>query len=263
MTWNPLKRQSTPKVEAGHLTAATSSEETEVSNLVTRLNKLTDTSKLLYKDGKKYTESMHEVSKCENQFTHELSMSPICHHSDELRVLMEEYHSVTSQSQELCNDLILILRKALVEPMKKYNQMAIATQMTINKRDQAIQECQKHQAKVEKLKGKEKTGPNVAKRAMSEKALAASRREVAEHDTTLMVELPRILQARFEYFQPCLEALIIAKVSYCERFTALLNDLVKCQIVTKNQKDEASRGFETSVQRQLAEIRALSIVADD
>lgn len=260
MAWNPLKRQTLPKGSTTGPSMNGTAEEKEVENLIIYLNNITETSRQLYKEGKKFTEFVHEVSKSENRLTHELLQSPVCFYDDNLRNLVEEYHSVTSQSQAPCDDLILVLQKALVEPMKKYNQMVVGVQMKIRKREQAVQECQRLQARLEKLQGKEKTGPVVAKLAAAKKSLEAAEKEVKILNETLKIELPQIFAARFDYFQPCLEALIKAKVNYCGKFSLLLNDLVKTPLAKTSISDER---FKTQVDAQLAEIRALSIIAND
>jgi len=46
---------------------------------------------------KKYLENMALVSKSEQKITADLSGSALCHQNAELRKLVEDYHSVTSQ----------------------------------------------------------------------------------------------------------------------------------------------------------------------
>jgi ferritin-like metal-binding protein YciE len=58
---------------------------------------------------KKYLENMAMVTKSEQKITADLSGSALCHQNAELRKLIEEYHSVTSQV------VILLLTKEVFE----------------------------------------------------------------------------------------------------------------------------------------------------
>jgi len=58
---------------------------------------------------KKYLENMAMVTKSEQKITADLSSSALCHQNAELRKLIEEYHSVTSQV------VILLLTKEVFE----------------------------------------------------------------------------------------------------------------------------------------------------
>lgn len=51
----------------------------------------------LQKDMKKYLDSVASVTKSEQKITADLSGSALCHQNAELRKLVEDYHSVTSQ----------------------------------------------------------------------------------------------------------------------------------------------------------------------
>lgn len=54
------------------------------------------------------------MSKSENKLTEDLSLSPVCHLNDDLRIIMEEYHSVSEQSLNECDDLVKNFQKCLV-----------------------------------------------------------------------------------------------------------------------------------------------------
>jgi hypothetical protein len=52
---------------------------------------------------KKYLDNVASVTKSEQKITADLSGSALCHQNAELRKLIEDYHSVTSQVDILLN----------------------------------------------------------------------------------------------------------------------------------------------------------------
>jgi hypothetical protein len=76
--------------------------------LTTFIVSVEETTRKLQKDMKKYLENITMVTKSEQKITADLSGSTLCHQNAELRKLVEDYHSVTSQV------VILLLTKEVL-----------------------------------------------------------------------------------------------------------------------------------------------------
>lgn len=63
----------------------------------TFVGSIEETTRRLQKDMKKYLENIASITKSEQKITTDLSGSALCHQNTELRKLIEDYHSVTSQ----------------------------------------------------------------------------------------------------------------------------------------------------------------------
>ncbi|GAB6021864.1 Bridging integrator 3, variant 2 [Chamberlinius hualienensis] len=225
MSWNPLQKLFSHDTRLDILKELPVTPETrEVEEQIKRFNKYVDVSRALCKEAKQFSCCIHELSKCENKLTRDLSQSGMCQCNEDLRILMEEYHSVTANSQEPCDDLIYLLQKTLIEPLKSYRLMFTNIEATLRKRDSIYQEFHKNYIKVEKLKTKEKTGKNIANLEISKKSVGSAQKEIAILDQQLLKSFPDVFKARLEYFQPCIEALIGAKVTYSKR-----NIFIICQ----------------------------------
>jgi hypothetical protein len=57
---------------------------------------------------KKYLDNIASVTKSEQKITADLSGSALCHQNAELRKLIEDYHSVTSQVDILLEAVMLL-----------------------------------------------------------------------------------------------------------------------------------------------------------
>jgi len=161
MSWNPLKKKGVQK-QASFPVCLLDSHDDNFDAYLRNLQVLDENSRRFHKEVKKCTEYLVELAKSEQKITNNLASSHLCHYDEKLRTVTEEYYSISKAMDANTNELILVSKKAVLEPVKKYNNIFTHLNALLKKRDQQIQECQKTQAKLTKLL-MEKTGPNVAK----------------------------------------------------------------------------------------------------
>lgn len=256
MTWNPWKK-TLRHGSKSYLVQR--QDEVVLEKHVSKLEQLENTTKKLLKDAKKYEDCILESSRSEKKMTSDLSNSMLCQEEEKLRQLVEEWHSYVSQVNAFDEDLVLVTRRTVVEPMKKFQGVFSATRSALRKRDQAMQDCVKASQKVQKLQEKEKTGPNIAKLEAARQNLANLEEDFREQDRLLKSELPSLNEGRIEYFQPCLESLIKAQVEHSGNSVNLFADTIpslksfdSSEIVLRQQQNQ-----------RFSQIHALSIVGEN
>ncbi|KAM8918906.1 bridging integrator 3 isoform 3-T4 [Lycaon pictus] len=131
--------------------------------------------------------------------------------------------------------------------------------MAVKRREQALQDYRRLQAKVEKYEEKEKTGPVLAKLHQAREELRPVREDFEAKNKQLLDEMPRFYNSRLDYFQPSFESLIRAQVGYYSEMQKIFGDLTQ-QLDQPGHPDELR---ERENEARLSELRALSIVADD
>ena len=131
--------------------------------------------------------------------------------------------------------------------------------MAVKRREQALQDYRRLQAKVEKYEEKEKTGPVLAKLHQAREELRPVRDDFEAKNKQLLDEMPRFYNSRLDYFQPSFESLIRAQVVYYSEMHKIFGDLTQ-QLDQPGHTDEQR---ERENEARLSELRALSIVADD
>lgn len=220
---------------------------------------LESSTKKLLKDAKKYEDLIIDVSVSEKTITEDLSTSFLCQEEEKLRLLVEEWHTLVSQSVPYNDDLVLITRRTVIEPLKKFQGIFADTKGALKKKDQAMQDCVKASQKVQKLQEKEKTGANVVKLESARQNLANSEQDFRAQDRLLKSELPLLYEGRIEYFQPCLEALIKAQVEYSGNSAALFSETVP----SLNNFSLSEMELKAVQNQRFSEIYSLSIVGDN
>ena len=225
------------------------------------LRQLEDVSKKVYKEVRRYGDSVALLHRLEQTLASDLSNSPVCHSDETLRQIAEEYSSVVYQLGHATNDLTQLTTKTVVDPMKKLNAEFAFIAAALKRRDEALNECLKLQSKFEKLNKLEKTGANVAKTSEAKGAFVASKDRFDKANKLLLLELPQFYEKRVDYFQPCLQALIRAQVEYFGETTRLFTHLV----ATKSPESgmislRSDKDHQDDVDKKFAELKSLSIV---
>jgi len=239
-------------------------DERDLEIIFQRLQNVEETTRRLQKDMKKYLENMAMVTKLEQKITADLSGSALCHQNAELRKLIEEYHSVTSQLCNSVRDLSSVNQQTFLEPLKKYAGTFSSVDSAFQRREQIVQEWRNLAAKVRKLEERERTASNVVKLEREKRALEATGKELATCHAFLLSELTQFLEKRIDYFRPTLQALVRSQLEYYGNTTRLFTHLVPAN--RTNVKDGSpslcvsDSEFETSMNNKLDRIRALSIV---
>mmetsp|Transcript_40554 Transcript_40554/g.63640 ORF Transcript_40554/g.63640 Transcript_40554/m.63640 type:complete len:145 (-) Transcript_40554:17-451(-) len=143
--------------------------------------------------------------------------------------------------------------------MKKFSGVFPSVNAAIKRRDQALQDYQKYQAKVLKLQEREKTPQNQAKLDATNQALAAAKQDYEKQNSVMLADLPQLIEGRIDYFEPSFEAMIRSGASYYSQASEALSDLTNKLGWKKELSDE---DCQQQLQQKLAEIKALSIVED-
>ncbi|CAN0103665.1 unnamed protein product [Lampetra planeri] len=224
-----------------------------------KLQQLDEQIKKLYKDVKKCAEADGAVSKSALKITADLQSSQSSLQDDELARAVDAldlaFRRVENYNQEKVNQL----QKTVIEPMKKFSSVFPSLNVAVKRREQALQECKKLQAKLEKYEEREKTGPNIAKTHQSREELKPVRDEFEQRNKALLEEMPQLYTSRAEYFQPSFEALVRSQVNYYAEVSKIFRDLSE-KIDVAERTDEQR---EQENEARLAELRSLSIVAND
>ncbi|XP_068746734.1 bridging integrator 3-like [Montipora capricornis] len=144
--------------------------------------------------------------------------------------------------------------------MKKFSGVFPSVNAAIKRRDQALQDYQKYQAKVLKLQEREKTPQNQAKLEATNQALAAAKLDYEKQNAAMLEELPQLIEGRIDYFEPSFEAMIRSGDAYYSRASEALSDLTNKLGWKKGELSDED--CQQQLQQKLAEIRSLSIVED-
>uniref|UniRef100_S4RCJ0 Bridging integrator 3 n=1 Tax=Petromyzon marinus TaxID=7757 RepID=S4RCJ0_PETMA len=145
------------------------------------------------------------------------------------------------------------------DSLVRFSSVFPSLNVAVKRREQALQECKKLQAKLEKYEEREKTGPNIAKTHQSREEMKPVREEFEQRNKALLEEMPQLYTSRADYFQPSFEALVRSQVNYYAEVSKIFRDLSE-KIDVAERTDEQR---EQENEARLAELRSLSIVAND
>lgn len=255
MAWNPLRRHNKPTSKP---CLASQGDDGLLEKYVVKLEELENSSKKLHKDAKKYEDIILEVTRCEKKMTTDLSNSLICQEEQQLREILEEWHSFVSEANPVDEDLVLAARRTVVEPIKRFQGIFSEYRNALKKREQISQEYAKVSSKVQKLQEKEKTGANYVKIETAKQNLRSLEEDFKKQDKILRDELPQMYEGRIEYLQPCLEALIKAQVQHSGDIAKITSQ----NLSNLNEFTYSDLELQEIQQQRLSSIQGLSIVAD-
>lgn len=252
MSWNIFNRYSAPKKSVVSRTT-----EREFGREVKRVESLDETSKKLYKDTKRWMESNAALSQSEQKIIQDLLLNPVCQSEAQLNEMVTEWEKATEKQNSHSKELNIVVQKTMADPVKRLNTIFPSIQAALKKREQSLQEYEKSQAKVEKQKNRERTGQNVVKLDLSKKAVERTKTEFDSQNQALSEDLPKFVEGRIEYIQPCLESLIKSQVSYNSEALKIYTDLEDHWKTSKDLSEMKSQHQQT-----LSDIKALSITVD-
>ena len=218
------------------------------------LQEMEDNSKKIQKEVKKYEECLSSLQRADDKMASDLNNSQLCQDNEDLRRISDELGSLVYQMGHNTEDMIQLAQKTVREPMKKLNSEYPQIQVAVKRRDLALQEAQRAQAKFEKL---EKTGAAASKKEQAKRCYLSAKDDFEKANKLLLLELPQFYDRRIDYFQPCLQAMVRSQVDYYGCSTRLHTKLGN-QTETSSSDEE----FSNDLEKRLAEIRALSIVGN-
>ncbi|XP_067376516.1 bridging integrator 3 isoform X2 [Channa argus] len=256
-----------------------------------KLQKLEDQTKKLHKDMKKSTEAdlgpvstncyqtknwtysafsalpsvstiiygVKAMSKAAVKISADLLSNPLCEQDQAFLESMTALDTAMRRMDSFNQEKVNQIQKTVIDPLKKYSGVFPSLNMAVKRREQALQDYKRLQAKVEKYEEKEKTGPIMVKLHQAKEELRPVREDFEVKNKQLLDEMPKFYHSRIDYFQPSFEALIRAQVVYFTEMYKIFSELTD-QIDQAGLTDEQR---ERETEAKLSELRALSIVADD
>ncbi|XP_063467517.1 bridging integrator 3 isoform X1 [Symphalangus syndactylus] len=224
-----------------------------------KLQQLEEQTRRLQKDMKKSTDADLAMSKSAVKISLDLLSNPLCEQDQDLLNMVTALDMAMKRMDAFNQEKVNQIQKTVIEPLKKFGSVFPSLNMAVKRREQALQDYRRLQAKVEKYEEKEKTGPVLAKLHQAREELRPVREDFETKNRQLLEEMPRFYGSRLDYFQPSFESLIRAQVVYYSEMHKIFGDLSH-QLDQPGHSDEQR---ERENEAKLSELRALSIVADD
>ena len=208
---------------------------------------------------KKCCESNNALSNSSQKMTSELTMSArqIADAGD-LVDFAESLKNVTLQIDESDRQMQNTVKKAFIEPMRKFHQTFSNAHGAIKRREQSLQDYSKYMTRREKFQ-KDPSFQRSGKYDANEKYLFSARVDFERRNRQLMDDLPKFYAGRITYFEPCFEALIKAQMNHYDNAKTLfevLDDKFNCSWDIPLQEEE----FQQEVNKMLDDIKSISIV---
>lgn len=215
MALNPFQKKchlcSSPKSSEG---LSSVQEDRQLQMAYVNLKALEDNCKNLQKEMCRYEDCISKLQEIELGLSSSMLNCGLAREDPPLRSVAECYHSVVYQMRDNTDNLKLLARKTVTEPVKKLNPEFAMIANALKKRDSALRDCSSAKAKHEKASKSPKTGQNVVRTQQAKRALEAAKEDYDTQNKLLLIEMPQFYEKRVDYFQPCLQALIRSQVNY-------------------------------------------------
>ncbi|XP_052047000.1 bridging integrator 3 isoform X10 [Apodemus sylvaticus] len=179
-----------------------------------KLQQLEEQTKRLQKDMKKSTDADLAMSKSAVKISLDLLSNPLCEQDQDFLRMVTALDTAMKRMDAFNQEKVNQIQKTVIEPLKKFSSIFPSLNMAVKRREQALQDYGRLQAKVEKYEEKEKTGPVLAKLHQAREELRPVREDFEAKNKQLLDEMPRFYGSRLDYFQPSFESLIRAQVIY-------------------------------------------------
>ncbi|KAM4037636.1 bridging integrator 3 [Anomaloglossus baeobatrachus] len=252
MSWNPFKagpkRQIVPKAV-----------EKDFERECGKLQQLEEQTKKLQKDMKKSIEADLAMSKSAVRITSDLLGNPLCEPDQDFLAMVTALDTAMKRMDAFNQEKVNQIQKTVMDPLKRYSNVFPSLNMAVKRREQALQEYKRLQLKVEKQEEKERTGQVIAKLHQAKEELRPIREDFEVKNRQLLDEMPKFYNSRIDFFKPSFQSLIRAQVVYYTEMSRVFGELALQ--VDEVPLSDADREKENEA--KLAELRALSIVADD
>ncbi|XP_057166194.1 bridging integrator 3 isoform X3 [Ursus arctos] len=157
-------------------------------------------------------ENSSTMSKSAVKISLDLLSNPLCEQDQDFLNMVTALDTAMKRMDAFNQEKVNQIQKTVIEPLKKFGSVFPSLNMAVKRREQALQDYRRLQAKVEKYEEKEKTGPVLAKLHQAREELRPVRDDFEAKNKQLLDEMPRFYHSRLDYFQPSFEALIRAQV---------------------------------------------------
>lgn len=240
---------------------STASRETEeFDGVLRRLAAAESATQSVKRCSKKVNESLLAMNRAEIKLTNDLSNSSLCQqHSPELRELTEDWHTFNQQLTNCADDLNINIQLIVLEPIKRLQYALKEIRAMLKKREHCQQEIASYTQRLAKLADKEKTGQNLVKQEQLRQVLAGHEDEYGKYNQLIMEQLSPFIDARINYFQPCLEALVRAEALFWADTISALNSSPRLSAVQRERVADWS-AYTSKQEALMNKLAALSIV---
>ena len=168
-----------------------------------------------------------------------------------------------TQNQNYLEKLKFTCQYDVIEPMKKLNLIFPNVYSAIKRREQAYNELEKHQNKLQKLQERERTGGNLVKINQQQNNVTNARIQFQKEHLLLMEELPKLYDSRINYIYPCIQQLIKSQIdffsNYSTNYEKLLDDCNFNQIYNLSNTSTSTASSTTSSSRSISSILSNTI----
>merc|ERR1739838_27824 len=256
MSWNPFGKNSSSSSSSSSSTRRsvfTKSLDRDIEREHRKLEHLEETTKKLQKDLKKCNESTHEFAAANLKVVATLKTSSLYAKDADFAGNVDRCFAAAKEVETAANSVVAVTTKTAVEPTKKLATVFPAANAEVRRRREKSEELEKLQAKVEKLREKERTGPNIVKLDLAEKQLGQVKQDFDHINDSLLRDFGEFDQRKTEYFQPSVEALMCAEALF---FKDMSNSCEKALVGMSATAD--SDCSQDIVQQKLNEIKTLS-----
>lgn len=251
MSWNLFKQLQTATSGRKSLP-----QEKDAARECARIQHIEEASKKLLKESKKLSEATAAVGKASTKVGTDISVLG-GEESAEKYPFIHALENTMDDCEKLAQDKNMLLQKTLVNPVKKYTTVFPHLNAQMKSYDKAQTEYKKVLAKVEKMKDKEDTGPNIIKKQNLNKELGPVKEEFGNKHRMLVDELPAFYNTRLQYLQPIFESLVLSQYWYHHKLYELFD-----QNLNDSSPDEPDKSHDDEVKDILDQVRALSITKD-
>ncbi|XP_053767282.1 bridging integrator 3 isoform X1 [Desmodus rotundus] len=177
-----------------------------------KLQQLEEQTRRLQKDMKKSADADLAMSKSAVKISLDLLSNPLCEQDQDFLNMVTALDTAMKRMDAFNQEKVNQIQKTVIEPLKKFGSVFPSLNMAVKRREQALQDYRRLQAKVEKYEEKEKTGPVLAKLHQAREELRPVREDFEAKNKQLLDEMPRFYNSRLDYFQPSFESLIRAQL---------------------------------------------------
>jgi hypothetical protein len=245
-----------------------------------KIKQFEEINKKLYKDVKRYIESIDDTNKSElklinnilivmstttttaptlatNKLTSSLSIPALTNSTSSISnpyrlSLADSFNNKITQwkqthltqNQNYLEKLKLTCQYDVIEPMKKLNLIFPSVYSAIKRREKAYQEFEKEQQKLLKLQEKERLGENLVKINQHQQLVNNASALFQKEHLLLMEELPKFYDSRITYIYPCIQQLIKSQIeffsSYSSNYEKLLEECNFNQIYKTSSSNASS-----------------------
>ena len=200
------------------------------------------------------------VNRFESKMTTDLSNSVLCQEEDQLRSVVEEWHTFTIESIKNGDEFATSIHKTITEPLKRWQNAFNEIKASIKRYEQLKSDLVKYNIKKQKYSEREKTSNNILKLKNVTESLANAQSQYHSETQILNKEIPLFIDRRIDYFQPSLAALIRSEAQYWGSSVTSFSD--HNSMIRENNEFRANDYCERQ-SRRLADINSLSIVANE